>query len=211
MEWHIIWEYRHAILNGFLKTAWITLFSIGGSYLIGVIIACVARFPGFLPAKLAGVYSNVLRNIPVVVKLFFFYFVFQLDIVPAALLALTLHQSAYIGDVITAGFRSIPREQTEAGHALGHSYTQVFTSILVPQALRVVIPPLTSQFIEVLKNSSVVMLISVEELTFQTQRIEHETFRGFEAATAVTVIYLLSAIVISSAMNLLQRMLIRRK
>jgi polar amino acid transport system permease protein len=210
MEWGIVWEYRVALLNGFLTTAWLTAVSIGGSFLLGMIIGCIGRLPGFLPRELASVYTTILRNIPIVVKLFFFYFVFQLDMVLAALGALILHESAYISDVITAGFRSIPSEQVEAARACGHSYTQIFVYISVPQAFRIIIPPLTNRFIEILKNTSIVMLISIEELTFQTQRIEQETFRGFEAATAVTVIYLLSSLVIASAMNFLQRLMARK-
>lgn len=205
MQWHVIWDYRDALFNGFLVTVWLTTASIAGCFVLGTLVACVATVSGPLTKRLTGLYSDLLRNIPLVVKLFFFYFIFGLDMVPAALVAMILHESAYIADVMASGFRSIAREQAEGAYALGHTKGQVLRYVLVPQALFLVIPPLTNRFIEVLKNSAIVMLIAIEELTFQTQRIEHETFRGFEAASTVTVIYLLCALVIAGAMNLLQR------
>ena len=117
-------------------------------------------------------------------------------------LGLSLHQSSYISDVLDAGFRSVPREQSEAAWACGHNHRQIFLHVLLPQVGVIVLPPLASQFIEIVKNSAAAMLLGIKELTFQTQNIDVETFRGFEAATAVTLIYLALALTISGAMSL---------
>lgn len=210
MNFHVIWEYRAGLLEGLQLTVWLTAVSIVGSLVLGTAIGCFGTLSGFLPKRLARVYVEALRNVPMVVKLFFLYFALGLDAIPASIISLVLHQSSYIADVTGAGLRSIPREQQEAARALGHSYSQVFIYVLLPQALRIIIPPLTNQFIEVLKNSSVVMLIALEELTFQTQNIEHLTFRGFEAATAVTVLYLGVALAIVGVVNVLKRLVIQR-
>ena len=81
----------------------------------------------------------------------------------------------------------------------------MFRYILLPQVTRIIIPPLTTQYIQIVKNSAVVMLIALEDLTFQTQLIEHQTFRGFEAAAAVTILYLLVVLVIVAVMELLHK------
>jgi len=209
MDWYVLWDYRWSLLNGLTLTIWLSAVSIVGSTIVGVVVGCLGTLPSFFLRRATGTYVETMRNIPVVVKLFFLHFIFGLDAIPAGILSLVLHQSAYIADVITAGLRSIPTGQTEAALSCGHSRSQVFQYILVPQALRIVIPPLTTQYIQVVKNSAVVMLIALEDLTFQTQLIEHQTFRGFEASTAVTVLYLLIVLVIAVLMTLAHKRLVR--
>jgi polar amino acid transport system permease protein len=200
MHWSIIWEYRDALYQGLVDTLLIASVAIPGSLLLGLTLGCVASLPGWLPRELVTLYVAPMRNLPIVVKLFFFYFVLGLDAWTAGILTLILHYSASIADITRAGARSVPREQLEAARACGHSYAHAFRYVLLPQILRVINPPLTSQFIDIVKNSSVCMLIGVQELTFQTQEINQATFRGFEAATAVSVLYLLVALAIAGAM-----------
>ncbi|WP_158747457.1 amino acid ABC transporter permease [Acidisphaera sp. L21] len=147
----------------------------------------------------------MLRNLPLVVKMFFFYFVLGWPEVSAALTALILHQSAYIADVTAAGLRSIERGQFDAGLALGLRRIAVLRHIVLPQLARVVLSPMTTQYVSVVKNTSVVALIGVADLTFQTQQINVDTFRGFEAATAATLLYMIVAGVVIAGMGWLQR------
>jgi len=205
MHWEVIWRYREVLWNGFVFTLELSVLSIIGSLVVGVAMGCLGALPSFFLRKLVATYVEVLRNLPVVVKLFFLYFVLGLEAMPAAVIGLVTHQSAYIADLVAAGLRAVPREQSEAAYACGHGRWQIYRHILLPQALRIVAPPMTSQFIEVVKNSSTAMLIGVEELTFQTQAIESETYRGFEAATTVTLIYLVMALAIAGGMALLER------
>jgi polar amino acid transport system permease protein len=207
MKWVLIWDYRAVLWHGLLITLQLSVLSIIGSTIVGVIVGCLGTLPSFLARKLVGTYIDILRNIPVVVKFFFLYFGFGLDAIPAALIGLTLHQSAYIADTLAAGFRSIPREQFEAAYASGYTGRQSFIHILLPQVFRNVIPPMTTQYIEIVKNSAIGMMIGIEELTFQTQHIEAETFRGFEAATVVTFAYIGLALLIVAGMNVLERRL----
>lgn len=211
MDWSVVWDYREALWTGLRFTLELSVLSIAGSFVLGTVIGCIGALPGFLAPRLVAAYVELLRNIPVVVKLFFLYYAVGLDAMPAALIGLITHQSAYIADVVASGFRSVPREQLEAGWACGHTYPQIFRHVLLPQLFRFVLPPTTTQFIEILKNSAVAMLIGVEELTFQTQRIESETFRGFEAATAVTLLYLALALAIAGSMSVVERRLKARQ
>jgi len=205
MDWAILWEYREAILMGFTVTLWVSAAGIVGSTIVGVTVGCLGTLPSPFVLRLVGVYTEGLRNVPVLVKLFFLYFVIGLPAITAIILALILHQSAPIADVTRAGIRSIARGQLDASMSLGHSRWQAFRYVILPQAVRIVIPPMTEQYVSVIKSSSVAALISVNDLTFETREINAETFRGFEAATAATLLYILIAMVVIFLMSRLQR------
>lgn len=204
MDWLTVWQYRGAILSGLTLTIWLSAAAIIGSTLVGVTIGCLGTMPSFVVPRLTRAYVEFLRNIPIVVKVFFFYFIVGLPGIPAALIALVLHQSAYIADVTGAGIRSIASGQLDAGLSLGHNYWQVFRYVIVPQMVRVIIPPLTTQYVSVIKNTSVVALIAVQDLTFETQEVNVATFRGFEAATVATVLYIGVAMAVIAFMATLQ-------
>ncbi len=209
-DWHVVWEYRHDLLSGLFLTILISAASIAGATIVGVLIGFVQSMPSFILSRLSGLYVELLRNIPIVVKLFFAHFVLGLDALPAGIIVLILHQSAYIADVTAAGLRSVPLGQTEAARASGLRGRHVFLYILLPQAIRAIVPPMTTQYTQTVKNSAVVMLIALQDLTFMTQRISIDTYRGVEAATAVTVLYLIIVLIVAAAMSALQRSLDRR-
>jgi polar amino acid transport system permease protein len=106
--------------------------------------------------------------------------------------------------------RSVGRGQLDAGLSLGLKRRQVYRRVILPQIVRVMLPPMTSQYVSVIKNTSVVALIGVADLTFQTQQINVETFRGFEAATAATLLYMLVAGAVIAGMTRLQRRQVAR-
>lgn len=207
MDWGVLWQYREALLEGFTVTLWVSVASIAGSTLLGVTVGCLGTLPSLLLARLVATYTEVLRNLPVIVKLFFFYFVVGFPVIPASVLALSLHQSAYIADVTAAGIRSVARGQLDASLSLGHNRWQAFVYVILPQVVRIVIPPMTTQYVSVVKNSSVAALISLQELTYQTQQINVETFRGFEAATAATLLYIAIALAVIGLLSRLHRWL----
>jgi len=209
MRWSVIWDYRWILADGLWLSVQLSVLGIIGSTVLGATVGCLGTMPSFVAKRVVLVYVESLRNLPLILKLFFLHFVMGIDALLAGVVALILHQSAYIADLTTAGLRSIPPGQTEAAIALGHPRYQLFWYILAPQAFRAMIPSLITQYVGVVKNSSVAMLISLQELTFMTQKIEHETFRGFEAATAVTIIYVLLTLAIIGTMTALQRALQR--
>jgi His/Glu/Gln/Arg/opine family amino acid ABC transporter permease subunit len=210
LDWYVIWDYRADLLSGLRLTVAISATAIVGATVVGILVGCLGTMPGFLCQRLTGVYVEVIRNIPLVVKLFFAHFILGIDALPAGLIVLIIHQGAYIADVTAAGLRSVSTNQTEAALASGLSYRQTFCSVLLPQALRAMIPPLTTQYTQIVKNSAVVMLIALQDLTFMAQRIESETFRSIEANTTVTILYLLLVLTIALTMSGLQRLLNRR-
>ena len=207
MDWSVVWEYRWPLLIGLRTTIQLSVFAIVLSLCLGT-IAGLARVSQLrIIRKIATGYVEVLRNVPLIVKLFFLYFGLDLSAWTACLVGLTLHQSAYIADAVQSGIQAVGVGQVEAGQSVGLSWWHVASYIVLPQALRIVIPVLTSQFIEVIKNSSLAMTITVVELTFVTHTIQQETFRGFEAATVVTVVYVALGAAVVLAMRLIERAL----
>ena len=205
MDWSVLWTYREALASGLAITVGLALAAIAGATVAGVLVGCLASTRSYFLLRLTGVYTGLLRNLPLVVKLFFFYFVLGWPETPAALTALILHQSAYIADVTASGLRSVERGQFDAGLALGLRPVAVLRRVVLPQLVSVILSPMTTQYVSVVKNTSVVALIGVADLTFQTQQINVETFRGFEAASAATLLYMMVAGAVITGMSWLQR------
>jgi glutamate/aspartate transport system permease protein len=125
----------------------------------------------------------------------------------AALVGLGVYTSARVGETVRAGIQSIPRQQTEAALSSGLSRVQAYRHVLLPIGVRIVIPPLTTEFLTIFKNSSVAVTIGFAELTFQTQQINSYTFRGLEAVTAATLVYLAISLTIAAGMSRVERRL----
>jgi polar amino acid transport system permease protein len=211
-DWGVLLVYRHLLWQGLLLTVQISALSMVLSLVLGGVLGIGRRAEAVSIRWLCGAYIEFFRNIPLIVQLFFWYFAVGLEAFPAAVIGLTVYTSAYIAEVIRSGLQSIPRTQIEAARAFGMTPFQAIRHVVLPQALMRVIPPLGVEFINVIKNSSIAMTISVTELTFQTQQIESLTFRGFEAATAITILYVLlasSIVVLLAAIERLVRLDLR--
>lgn len=205
-DWGVLLVYRHLLWQGLLLTVQISALSMVLSLVLGGMLG-LGRRAEVMPLRwLCGAYIEFFRNIPLIVQLFFWYFAVGLAAFPAAVVGLTVYTSAYIAEVIRSGLQSIPRTQIEAARSFGMTPFQALRHVVLPQALMRVIPPLGVEFINVIKNSSIAMTISVTELTFQTQQIESMTFRGFEAATAITILYVLLASSIVLLMAAIERL-----
>ena len=161
-------------------------------------------------------YLEFFRNTPLLVQIFFWYFG-SYKILPqffndwltntnfefaAAVIALTIYTSAFIAEDIRSGVRSIPKEQLEAARSSGFSYIRSMQYIILPQAVRITIPPLVNQFLNLAKNSSLAMTIGVAELTYQARQVESYTFKGFESFTAATLVYVVMSITIAGLVTL---------
>ena len=169
----------------------------------------------------ATAYVELFRNIPLLVQMFIWYFVVP-EIVPKALgtwmkqgmpmpefwsavLALGFYTASRVAEQVRSGIQSIPRGQTHAALATGLTMPQVYRHLLLPMGYRIVIPPLTSEFLTIFKNSSVALTIGVLELTAQARTISEYTFRTFEIFTLATVVYVLITMAVVVVMQLLER------
>ncbi|RYF35944.1 MAG: amino acid ABC transporter permease, partial [Comamonadaceae bacterium] len=156
---------------------------------------------------------ELFRNIPLLVQLFLWYFVVP-QLIPAmrsvpsvvlVVLGLGFFTSARVAEQVRAGIQALPRGQRYAGMAMGFSTAQTYRYVLLPMALRIVIPPLTSESMNILKNSSVAFAVSIAELTFFARQAGEETSAPVEMYLAVTVLYALSAFAINRIMAVVER------
>ena len=164
------------------------------------------------------------NNTPLLVQIFFWYFgsdavlpkwlnqwLYEQDFEFAAgVIALTVYTAAFIAEEIRAGIFSIPKNQLEASRATGLSFIQGYRYVILPQAFRIIIPPLISQFLNLIKNSSLVMTIGVMELTYMARQIESYTFHGFEAFTVATLIYLIISLIVSFSITTYNKHFLRQ-
>ncbi|CDX16182.1 Polar amino acid ABC transporter inner membrane subunit [Mesorhizobium sp. ORS 3359] len=181
------------------RGAAMTLLLIAVTTLAGTffsILGAAGKRNGPKPLQVAiGIYVEVMRNTPFLVQLFFIFFglpslAIRLDPILAAMLAMTLNMAAYTIEIVGAGLDAVPRGQTEAALALGLRPRQVFIKIVLPQALKVIYPALTSQIVIMMLESAVVSQIAVRELTYEADMLQARTFRAFETYFVVTMVYL---------------------
>ena len=158
---------------------------------------------------LARVYLEIIRNTPLLVQIFFLYFVMApiLDIgrFATAVLALSLFEGAYASEIIRAGITSISRGQWEAAHSLGLTQYDTYRKVILPQAIRRILPPLTSQAISLIKDSALVSTIAVYDLTMEGRTIIAETFMTFEIWFTVAAIYLFITLTLSGCVSFLEK------
>jgi His/Glu/Gln/Arg/opine family amino acid ABC transporter permease subunit len=207
------------LLQGLLTTlqisalAWLLAVALG-------ILSGALRTVRFFPLRaLAVFYVEFFRNVPLLVWMFFWYFGVP-GLLPrvvqdwlfghslefwAATVALGVYHGARMSEVIRSGIQSIPRTQFEAAQAIGLTVFQAYRLIILPVALRLIVPPGTNESLNLLKNSSVALTISVAELTFQTRQIETYTAKAIEALTAGTLIYLVLCLSIATVMARVER------
>lgn len=190
----IVWEHFPRLLAG----AWLTITLSVTSAFAGLVLAAMLAFLlGNAPTPiriLIRSYVELFRNTPFLVQLFVIYFSLpalglRLDPNQAAFLGMALNFAAYATEIIRAGLGAIAPGQIEAGRALGLKRFQIFRLVLMPQAVRIVYPALTSQFILLMLGSSVIAAISAEDLTAYTNTLQSTTFRSFEFYLAATMIY----------------------
>jgi glutamate/aspartate transport system permease protein len=192
------------------------------AFVIGVAIGSMRTAPSTGLRIVGRVYVQVFRNVPLIVQAFLWYFVFP-EVVPKALgneiksmappwasfvpalIALSLYTASRVAEQIRAGINALPDGQLKAGHALGMTTLQSYRMVLLPQALRITVPTLTSEALGLLKNTSVALTIGLLELTAQAQQINEFTFKTFGAFGSATVIYLITALVIYQGAALLER------
>jgi len=216
-DWSVITSgaYHDWLVSGVIVTLKLSVVSIVFSFLVGLLIA-VMRMSHSGPFRwFAHAYLEFFRNTPLLVQIFFWYFG-SYKVLPmfvndwlnevgfefaAAAVALTIYTSAFIAEDIRSGVLSIPKEQMEAARSAGFSYLQAMRFVILPQAVRITVPPLINQFLNLAKNSSLAMTIGVMELTYQARQVESYTFKGFEAFSAATVVYVVISLVITLVVN----------
>jgi polar amino acid transport system permease protein len=204
------------LLTGLQKTIIITILSSIIALGLGIVFG-LGRLSQFKPVNwFSTCYVEFFRNTPLLVQLFFWYFALPVGLpeaardflfdrnyeMIAATVGLGIYTSSFMAEIIRAGIQSIPKGLLEASYSSGLSPFQTLTKIILPLAFRSIIPPLGSEFLNNMKNSSLAMVVGVAELCWSSQQIESLTFKGFEATTAATVLYLSLSLIIAGILNL---------
>jgi glutamate/aspartate transport system permease protein len=196
--------------------AWVMALTIGS--LIGTVRTTPIRWA----VRLGNLYVEIFRNIPLIVQMFLWFFVIP-ELLPQAMgdwikqmpppwgsyvpavLCLGIFTSVRVAEQVRAGINSLPRGQRMAGTAMGLTQAQTYRYVILPQSFRIILPPLTSEFMNVIKNSSVALTIGLLELTGRARAMQEFSFRVFEAFTAATVIYLITNLVLVLFMRALEK------
>jgi len=199
------------IPDGILVTFEVTVGAILLALVIGLFagLGRVAKNPVINGA--ASLYVEVIRGIPLLVQIFYIYYalgrIVHIPDLYSAVIAMAVCYGAYMGEIFRAGIQSIPRGQMEAARSLGMTHTQAMRHVVIPQAARVVLPPIGNEFIALLKDSSLVSILAVSDLLRRGREFASETFSYFETYTVVALIYLILTLFFSKLIGLLEERL----
>jgi glutamate/aspartate transport system permease protein len=227
-NWHIFLEpnpmgtgtYLDLLLAGLVVTIKTSLLAWIIALVTGSLIGVLRTLPSRAASWIGFAYVEFFRNMPLLVQLFLWFFVLpellprpiglwmkQLPSAPfwTAAIGIGLFMSARVAVQLQAGVGSLPRGQRQAATALGLTTAQTYRYVLLPMAFRIILPPLTSEFLSTIKNTSVAITIGLIELTGEARSMQEFSFQVFEAFTAATVLYLLLNFVVATAMRFLER------
>ena len=202
-----------------MMTAWGWTLSVAiAAWFVAMLVGALMGTLRTLPdspwlVRLGNVWVELFRNIPLLVQIFLWYFVVPkmfpaMKEVPGfvlVVLALGFFTSARIAEQVRAGVQALPRGQRYAGMALGFTTVQTYRYVILPMAFRIIMPPLTSESMNLLKNSSVAFAVSIAELTMFAMQAQEETSRGVEIYIAVTALYAISAFAVNRLMALVEK------
>jgi glutamate/aspartate transport system permease protein len=227
-NWHIFLEpnptgggtYLDMLLSGLLLTLETSLWAWIIALVFGSIVGVMRTLPSKAASGFGFAYVEFFRNMPLLVQLFLWFFVLpellphawglwlkQLTHAPfyTAAIGIGLFMSARVAEQLRSGIGSLPRGQKQAATALGLTTAQTYAYVLLPIAYRIILPPLTSEFLNTIKNTAVAITIGLLELTGEARSMQEFSFQVFEAFTAATVMYLLINIVVVTAMRVIER------
>lgn len=210
LDFSILTDYFPLYLEGFLNTIKASVLALIGSFVLGTIIA-IFRISGVKLLQWFGTaYVEFIRNIPILIVVLFFSWGLpsigvKLDGFAAGTLGLTVYTSAFIAEAIRAGIQSVPKGQSEAARSAGMTYIQTMIHVILPQAIKLVIPPLSNQFINLIKNSSVLTIVAGLDLMYFSDKISSETYVIFSTYIFAAMFYLVLTLPMSYGASVLER------
>ncbi|HHY06228.1 MAG TPA: amino acid ABC transporter permease [Clostridia bacterium] len=217
--WEIFWQAMPLLLVGAVTTIWITAIAVSVGVLIGLVVGVARLSENVLIRGLSRIYIDCIRGTPLLVQILIIYlgipnllFVITKQQMPinvyvAGITACAINSGAYVAEIVRAGIQSIDRGQSEAARSLGMTRAQTMRYIILPQALKRIIPPLGNEFIAMLKDTSLLSVIGVEELTRKGQLYIAVTFASFPVYLGILLMYLAMTLSISRLITLAERRL----
>jgi len=199
------------LLAGLMVTFQITAVSMVAAFAVGLLTAVFRLSSSFTAAAVARGYLELIRNTPLLIQIFLIYFVIapvvDMGAFASAVIALSLFEGAYLSEIFRSGILSIHRGQWEASLSLGMNTFQTYWRVILPQAVRRILPPLAGQAVSLIKDSALVSTIAIYDLTMQGQAIIAETFLTFEIWFTVAAIYLIITISLSFLVHVMEEKL----
>lgn len=209
-RWDLVFSSLPTLLQGAKLTVQLTSIAVFFGIILGTIAGMIRLSKG--PLRLAAAsYIDIIRGTPLLVQTFLIFYGLPslisrpIPAYTAAILALSINSGAYVGEIVRSGIQSIDKGQWEASSSLGLSGAQTMGLIILPQAFRRILPPLGNEFIALLKDSSLVSIIALEELVRKGQIIIGRTFRPFEVWLAVAVIYFVMTFAVSRLVSVVEK------
>jgi glutamine transport system permease protein len=215
-QWNVVLETFPLLLSGVKLTVIITICGLLFGFMLGAAVGLMKLSRSLPVRKLAGTYVEAIRGTPLIVQVMFLYFGVPMAVgmrirpMTAGIIAIAVNSGAYIAEIVRGAVQSIDPGQIEAGRSIGLTRTQTMRYIVWPQAFRRMIPPLGNQFIISLKDTSLLVVIGVAELTRVGQEIIAVNFRAFEVWLTVGVVYLMMTLTIARLLRLAEDRLARR-
>ncbi len=195
-HWESIYEYRQKFIDGFFTTVYISVASLLLSLIIGVFFAYGQNSKIIILRFFSRFYIEVIRGTPLLVQILIFFYIVAANLgidnrYVVGVFILGIFSGAYVSEIIRAGVSSIPKEQFETAKSLGFSTFKNYRYIIFPQALKSIIPPLTGQFASIIKDSSLLSIISINEFTMNAQEVNSYTFSTLESYIPLAIGYLM--------------------
>ena len=219
MDFALVWQHKLFLLNGALVTIQLTC----GALVIGIILGCLAGMGRISLNRfirgISSVYVYVLRGTPMLLQIFFVYFglpqiylaltgsPFIPSPIKAGIIALGINSGAYVAEIVRAGIQAVPKGQMEASRSLGMTRAQAMRDVILPQALRKVIPPLCNEFIVLLKDTSLVSVIGAGELMYSAKVMGARYYDYVQFLFGAGMVYLILTFIISQTLAALERKL----
>ncbi|MBP1932564.1 amino acid ABC transporter permease [Ammoniphilus resinae] len=215
-DWSVVWDYRELFVRGFFNTILLTSTGVAFGLLIGLFVGLGKMSRNWFVRILSSIYIDVFRGTPLFVQILLIHFavipsVFEalnMDIPPAifsGFVALSLNSGAYIAEIFRAGIQSIDQGQMEAARSLGMNHKQAMYHVIIPQAFKRILPPLGNEFIALLKDSSLLAVIAVNELAYAGFTTAKSTFVRFPPYLSIAVLYLFLTLIFSQVVFWLER------
>jgi His/Glu/Gln/Arg/opine family amino acid ABC transporter permease subunit len=215
-RWDVVWNNIGFLLSGLELTLMISAATLAIASVLGLVIAVMQMSASRVLRWLAVGIGEVIRNTPILVQLLWVYYVLpivfdvEISAISACIIGLSLYASAFIAEAYRAGIQAVPRGHSEAAQVLGLTGVQTFTRIVLPQAIRLTLPPLCANFVLLIKYSSLGAVVSVSEITRKGMELSASTFRPLEIFSFIAVVYFLICWPLTLSIRAWERRLARR-
>lgn len=206
-------KYYPVYLSGLWGTLWISAVTVLSGALLGMLVALMRMSRSKLPNGIAGAYVEILRGTPILLQLYFFWIglpklvPFELSDTQCIVAALAVNASAFISEIIRAGIAAVDKGQWEAARSIGLSESHMMTHVILPQAVKNILPALCNEFISTVKGTSLASVFFVGELMTSFKTVQSATFLALQSLTIVGIIYFVLNFVLSRLLGVLERRL----